>query len=152
MGPWSYARHLVSGPRLPFTAAYFGSIGLTLYFAIGVSLFVLILVSFFVNHQVHTHTHNVVHQSGCTIPGKRGILHSYGISQYYMTCTVTPAHIFVGLLSITPYIIGFCATTLLQRQNLAPLQYTSDTQCTPRTVSGTGSDMFTIPNSYCPLS
>lgn len=37
MGPWSYARHLVSGPRLPFTAAYFGSIGLTLYFAIGVS-------------------------------------------------------------------------------------------------------------------
>lgn len=37
MGPWSYARHLVSGPRLPFTAAYFGSIALTLYFAIGVS-------------------------------------------------------------------------------------------------------------------
>jgi len=39
MGPWTYARHLVSGPRLPFTAAYFGSIALTLYFAIGVSLF-----------------------------------------------------------------------------------------------------------------
>lgn len=36
MGPWSYAKHLVSGPRLPFSAAYFGSIGLTLYFAIGV--------------------------------------------------------------------------------------------------------------------
>lgn len=29
--------HLVSGPRLPFTAAYFGSIALTLYFSIGVS-------------------------------------------------------------------------------------------------------------------
>ena len=37
MGPWTYARHLMSAPRLPFTAAYFGSIALTLYFAIGVS-------------------------------------------------------------------------------------------------------------------
>lgn len=39
MGPWSYAKHLVSGPRLPFTAAYFGSIAMTLYFAIGVCIF-----------------------------------------------------------------------------------------------------------------
>lgn len=38
MGPWTYAKHLISGSRLPFTAAYFGSIALTLYFAIGVSL------------------------------------------------------------------------------------------------------------------
>ena len=37
MGPLAYVQHLASGPRLPFTAAYFGSIGLTLYFAIGVS-------------------------------------------------------------------------------------------------------------------
>lgn len=37
MGPVAYVQHLASGPRLPFTAAYFGSIGLTLYFAIGVS-------------------------------------------------------------------------------------------------------------------
>ncbi|KAJ5822031.1 uncharacterized protein N7525_011315 [Penicillium rubens] len=37
MGPWTYAKHLISGTRLPFTAAYFGSIALTLYFAIGVS-------------------------------------------------------------------------------------------------------------------
>lgn len=37
MGPMAYVQHLASGPRLPFTAAYFGSIGLTLYFAIGVS-------------------------------------------------------------------------------------------------------------------
>lgn len=36
MGPISYIRHLLSGPRLPFTAAYFGSIALTLYFAVGV--------------------------------------------------------------------------------------------------------------------
>lgn len=36
MGPWTYAKHLVSGTRLPFTAAYFGAIALTLYFAIGV--------------------------------------------------------------------------------------------------------------------
>ncbi|KAL5045707.1 Got1/Sft2-like family-domain-containing protein [Aspergillus fruticulosus] len=35
MGPMIYARHLISGSRLPFTAAYFGSIAMTLYFAIG---------------------------------------------------------------------------------------------------------------------
>ena len=38
MGPVTYAKHLISGPRLPFTAAYFGSIGLTLFFAIKVRL------------------------------------------------------------------------------------------------------------------
>ena len=37
MGPLVYAKHLVSGPRLPFTAAYFGAIAMTLYFAVGVS-------------------------------------------------------------------------------------------------------------------
>ena len=37
MGPMQYAMHLISGPRLPFTAAYFGSIIMTIYFAIGVS-------------------------------------------------------------------------------------------------------------------
>jgi hypothetical protein len=30
------AKHLLSQERLPFTATYFGSIGLTLYFAVGV--------------------------------------------------------------------------------------------------------------------
>ncbi|KAA6406375.1 MAG: Vesicle transport Got1 SFT2-like [Lasallia pustulata] len=34
MGPITYAKHLVSGPRLPFTAAYFASIFMTLYFAV----------------------------------------------------------------------------------------------------------------------
>lgn len=37
MGPYQYATHLISGPRLPFTATYFGAIGLTIYFAVGVS-------------------------------------------------------------------------------------------------------------------
>ena len=37
MGPRQYIQHLISGPRLPFTAAYFGSIALTIYFAVGVS-------------------------------------------------------------------------------------------------------------------
>lgn len=37
MGPWNYVVHLFSGPRLPFTAAYFGSIAMTLFFAIKVS-------------------------------------------------------------------------------------------------------------------
>lgn len=43
MGPMAYAQHLVSGPRLPFTAGYFGTIGLTLYFAIGLRSTILTL-------------------------------------------------------------------------------------------------------------
>ena len=39
MGPWAYVQHLISTPRLPFTAAYFGSIALTLYFSLGASIF-----------------------------------------------------------------------------------------------------------------
>lgn len=38
-----YARHLMSQQRLPFTAAYFGSIALTLYFSIGVRSTILTL-------------------------------------------------------------------------------------------------------------
>lgn len=37
MGPVTYAQHLISGPRLPFTVAYLGSIALTLFFAVKVS-------------------------------------------------------------------------------------------------------------------
>lgn len=37
MGPMAYLQHLLSGPRLPFTAAYFGSIIMTFYFSLGVS-------------------------------------------------------------------------------------------------------------------
>ena len=43
LGPITYGKHLLSGPRLPFTAVYFGSIGLTLFFAIGVSRFFSLL-------------------------------------------------------------------------------------------------------------
>ncbi|KAL2258761.1 hypothetical protein VTK26DRAFT_7800 [Humicola hyalothermophila] len=45
MGPWTYLQHLVSTPRLPFTAAYFGSLGLTLYFSIGLQSTILTLFS-----------------------------------------------------------------------------------------------------------
>ncbi|KZF18822.1 SFT2-domain-containing protein [Xylona heveae TC161] len=45
MGPWQYLQHLISGARLPFTAAYFGSIGLTLYFSIGLHSTILTLIS-----------------------------------------------------------------------------------------------------------
>ena len=38
MGPWAYVQHLMSSERLPFSAAYFGAIGLTLYFSLGVSI------------------------------------------------------------------------------------------------------------------
>ncbi|KAK3941877.1 Got1/Sft2-like family-domain-containing protein [Diplogelasinospora grovesii] len=45
MGPWAYLQHLASTPRLPFTAAYFGSLGLTMYFSIGLQSTFLTLFS-----------------------------------------------------------------------------------------------------------
>ncbi|KAH9216759.1 Got1/Sft2-like family-domain-containing protein [Leptodontidium sp. 2 PMI_412] len=45
MGPWTYASHLMSAQRLPFTAAYFGSIALTLYFSLGLQSTILTLIS-----------------------------------------------------------------------------------------------------------
>ncbi|KUI66217.1 Protein transport protein SFT2 [Cytospora mali] len=45
MGPVAYAQHLFSGQRLPFTAAYFGSITLTLYFSMGLHSTILTLFS-----------------------------------------------------------------------------------------------------------
>ncbi|KAG8626258.1 hypothetical protein KVT40_005203 [Elsinoe batatas] len=45
MGPMTYGRHLLSSERLPFTAAYFGSIALTLYFALGARSTLLTLIS-----------------------------------------------------------------------------------------------------------
>ncbi|KAL0936618.1 uncharacterized protein CTRU02_208833 [Colletotrichum truncatum] len=45
MGPMAYARHLISGPRLPFTAAYFGSLGLSLYFSLALHSTFLTLIS-----------------------------------------------------------------------------------------------------------
>ncbi|KAM0723244.1 hypothetical protein Q7P37_001445 [Cladosporium fusiforme] len=45
MGPMIYAKHLLSQERLPFTATYFGSIGLTLYFAVGLQSLFLTLIS-----------------------------------------------------------------------------------------------------------
>ena len=35
-GPLPYAKHLISPSRLPFTIAFFGSMGLTLFFSVGV--------------------------------------------------------------------------------------------------------------------
>ncbi|KAF8858119.1 SFT2-domain-containing protein [Acephala macrosclerotiorum] len=45
MGPLNYFQHLISTPRLPFTATYFGSIGLTLYFSLGLENTILTLIS-----------------------------------------------------------------------------------------------------------
>jgi len=45
MGPWTYVQHLASTPRLPFTGAYFGSLGLTLYFSLGLHSTLLTLFS-----------------------------------------------------------------------------------------------------------
>ncbi|KAK3694674.1 Got1/Sft2-like family-domain-containing protein [Podospora appendiculata] len=45
MGPVAYIQHLASTPRLPFTAAYFGSLGLTMWFSIGLHSTILTLIS-----------------------------------------------------------------------------------------------------------
>ncbi|KAH7197657.1 Got1/Sft2-like family-domain-containing protein [Fusarium flagelliforme] len=45
MGPMNYVYHLLSTPRLPFTAAYFGSITLTLVFALKLHSTILTLFS-----------------------------------------------------------------------------------------------------------
>jgi len=45
MGPLNYFQHLISTPRLPFTATYFGSIALTLYFSLGLENTILTLIS-----------------------------------------------------------------------------------------------------------
>ncbi|TID21844.1 SFT2-domain-containing protein [Venturia nashicola] len=45
MGPITYMQHLFSGPRLPFTGAYFGSIALTIYFSIGLGSTFLTLIA-----------------------------------------------------------------------------------------------------------
>ncbi|KAK3336517.1 Got1/Sft2-like family-domain-containing protein [Cercophora scortea] len=45
MGPVAYIQHLASTPRLPFTAAYFGSLGLTMWFSIGLQSTILTLIS-----------------------------------------------------------------------------------------------------------
>ncbi|KAL5498161.1 SFT2 [Sanghuangporus vaninii] len=40
IGPINHIKHLFSKERLPFTAAYFGSLGLTLYFAVQVKSYI----------------------------------------------------------------------------------------------------------------
>ena len=44
IGPINHIKHLFSRERLPFTAAYFGSLGATLYFAVGVKSYIGSLV------------------------------------------------------------------------------------------------------------
>lgn len=45
MGPITYVQHLLSGPRLPFTGAYFASIALTIYFSVGLHSTILTLIA-----------------------------------------------------------------------------------------------------------
>jgi hypothetical protein len=39
IGPLNHLKHLISKERLPFSAAYLSSLGLTIYFAVGVRAF-----------------------------------------------------------------------------------------------------------------
>jgi len=44
IGPVNQAKHLISKERLPFTLAYFSSLGLTLYFSLGAQSYIGSLV------------------------------------------------------------------------------------------------------------
>lgn len=63
------ARHLVSEERLPFTATYFGSIGLTLYFAVGVSCSNPSEFHGSTATQLHTTTHRYTHNNIFVLDG-----------------------------------------------------------------------------------
>ena len=56
VGPINHIKHLVSKDRLPFSAVYFGSLGLTLYFSLGVCITILDLdyVLTFLGCQAHS--------------------------------------------------------------------------------------------------
>ncbi|KZS88761.1 SFT2-domain-containing protein [Sistotremastrum niveocremeum HHB9708] len=45
VGPWNHIKHLLSKERLPFSAAYFASLGLTLYFSLGLKSYLGSLIS-----------------------------------------------------------------------------------------------------------
>ncbi|KAG2172012.1 hypothetical protein INT43_001489 [Umbelopsis isabellina] len=44
-GPWAHVKHMMSLERLPFTAAYLGTMGLTLYFSLGARNYILTIIS-----------------------------------------------------------------------------------------------------------
>lgn len=73
MGPMTYAKHLVSGSRLPFTAAYFGSIGLTIYFSVGVS-HVFVTLGRSQNADFSEATQHHPHLDGCDRPDRMSSL------------------------------------------------------------------------------
>ncbi|EFI26924.1 hypothetical protein CC1G_15325 [Coprinopsis cinerea okayama7 len=47
VGPINHLKHLISRERLPFSAVYFGSMGLTLYFSLGVIALVAYVLAYF---------------------------------------------------------------------------------------------------------
>ncbi|KAM3579150.1 Protein transport protein sft2 [Umbelopsis sp. WA50703] len=44
-GPWAHVKHMMSLERLPFTAAYLGTMALTLYFSLGARNYILTIIS-----------------------------------------------------------------------------------------------------------
>lgn len=81
--PLNVVRHLTSGPRLPFTAAYFGSIAATLYFALGVcqashSVSVGMLMSLSPSAQEHPTYSAIGYNSGSLLDLVSCQLLSYG--------------------------------------------------------------------------
>ncbi|KAG2178450.1 hypothetical protein INT44_001602 [Umbelopsis vinacea] len=44
-GPWAHVKHMMSVERLPFTAAYVGTMALTLYFSLGARSYILTIIA-----------------------------------------------------------------------------------------------------------
>jgi hypothetical protein len=75
------AKHLLSQERLPFTATYFGSIGLTLYFAVGVRLStrILPLLASSRHHQRQSHhCRRIFNHQSCNTPSRMLRHHKLG--------------------------------------------------------------------------
>ena len=87
----STVRHLVSQERLPFTATYFGSIALTLWFALGVCLLrtplLRLLLTTSPDQKYHTNS-DVVDRSACGAGVVSDKLFPHGLDWSSLCCTV----------------------------------------------------------------
>ena len=61
IGPINHIKHLVSRERLPFSIAYLGSLGLTLYFALGVCALYCLLTTLLTKYHTATFVLRIAH-------------------------------------------------------------------------------------------
>ena len=72
VGPINHIKHLVSKERLPFSAVYFSSLALTLYFALGVSI-ISRCQTYVMTFVLHRHNPSLAR---CWQASSRSVVHS----------------------------------------------------------------------------